>query len=133
MPGRGHSALLWPLPLDRGYYKLFFSWKSGGREHERRIPVAVIDPYLHSDSVFGVNHAPGTDNNCVQLRKAGVVWAREWALNWQQVEPDSAADSFPGVQVGELPKPDPEHIPVRITLTVGLLENANGSKLHPVL
>ena len=94
LPGRGHSALLWPLPLDRGYYKLFFSWKSGGREHERRIPVAVIDPYLHSDSVFGVNHAPGTDNNCVQLRKAGVVWAREWALNWQHVEPEPGQFQF---------------------------------------
>lgn len=94
LPGRGHRELLWPLPLDKGYYNLFFFWESAGREQERRMPVAVIDPYSYRDSVFGVNHAPGTDNNCVHLCKAGVLWAREWALNWQHIEPEPGKFQF---------------------------------------
>lgn len=76
----------WKLPLEKGYYNLWFSWECCGQPYSRKIPVAVVDSYPHQDSVFGVNHAPGTDECCRQLCKAGVLWAREWALNWQHIE-----------------------------------------------
>ncbi len=94
LPAGGQGEVVWPLPLGKGYYNLFVSWESGGRKKEYRVPVAVIEPYSQRDSVFGVNHAPGTDTNCVQLCKAGVVWAREWALTWQHIEPEPGQFQF---------------------------------------
>ena len=94
VPATNRCDLLWPLPLKKGYYNLLVSWESCGQKNCRKIPLAVIDPYVHKDSVFGVNHAPGTDANCHQLGKAGVVWVRGWALKWDHIEPKPGRFDF---------------------------------------
>ena len=101
IPANNNNEYIWPLPLDKGYYNLSVSWESCGQKNVQRIPIAIIDPYSHADSVFGVNHAPGTNNNCRQLCKAGVVWAREWALKWQHIEPKPGQFKF---------EPEDQHI-----------------------
>lgn len=91
----GSASASWDLGIRHpGFYRAEISWTANGRENARDIRLALIHPYEESDSVFGVNHAPPTDAVCRQLRKAGVVWARDWSLNWQHLEPERGKLSF---------------------------------------
>lgn len=77
-----------PLPLSRsGYYRLHASWETGGRRHDRSVPLAVIEAYEDADSIFGVNNAPGNSLLCGPLRLAGVNWVRRWTFYWERIEP----------------------------------------------
>ena len=87
-PANGSARKEWPLPLTApGQYAVRVAWRVGDRSHVRRLPVAIVQRYPHKDSPFGINHAPPTAELCRLLRDAGVVWARDWSLKWQHVEP----------------------------------------------
>jgi len=95
VPGKHGASASWDLGIrNPGYYRARITWTANGRENVRDIRIAVVQPYGSDDSVFGVNHAPPTDIVCRQLRKAGIVWARDWSLNWQHLEPEPGRLSF---------------------------------------
>ena len=77
----------WTLPLAAtGFYRARVSWNLDGAAHSRELRLAVIEPYEPPDSPFGTNHVPTTQEQCRQLRRAGVTWARDWSLNWEWSE-----------------------------------------------
>jgi hypothetical protein len=85
-----------PLQLDTppGFYRAHASWTTEGREHSRTMQLAVIEPYSHTDSPFGLNHGPTTLEACRQIKLAGVTWVRDWAVNWEWAEPQPGTLSF---------------------------------------
>jgi hypothetical protein len=85
------------LPLKvpgKGFYRARVGWKVGAVEHSRTLDLAVVEPYPWDDSPFGINLAPPTPQLCSALKKVGVVWAREWSLDWNQLEPTEGQLSF---------------------------------------
>lgn len=94
-PANGRASLQWPLDLpQQGFFTAKVSWEANGRRHAKALRFAVIEPYKQSDSIFGIDMAPATDQGCHALKKAGLVWAREWATNWQHVEPELGVFEF---------------------------------------
>ena len=84
----GYASIDYPLTIPgKGYYRATITWDADGRDHVRIIKMAVIEPYALKDSCFGVNHAPTTARQLELLSRAGVTWVRNWAHNWQWVEP----------------------------------------------
>ena len=82
----------WALRLDEpGHYTVGVSWRAGGKDHRRTVRMALVPRHRHEDSPFGINHAPPTAELCSLLRAAGIVWARDWSLKWQHVEPRPGA------------------------------------------
>lgn len=95
VPARNAAQAVCPLGIrDKGFYWVAVSWEAGGRKQSRKLRVAVVEPYPHKDSVFGINHAPGTDQLCAVLVKSGTLLAREWSMEWQQIEPAPGAFRF---------------------------------------
>lgn len=86
-----------PLDLPPGFYRAHFSWTESGREHSRVLRLAVIEPFAHADSPFGLNHGPTTAEATRQIRQAGVTWVRDWAVNWEWAEPQPGQRSFAGI------------------------------------
>jgi hypothetical protein len=85
----------WPLGrLDRGFFTVVIEWTTGLLQHQREIRLAVLDPYPWKDSIFGVNHAPVSAELGATLRRAGILWARDWSHNWGQLEPEPGHLSF---------------------------------------
>jgi hypothetical protein len=101
---RPHSTQMaadWTLDLkDPGHYAVDVTWQGAdGKPATRRLYLAIIRPYgdKAADSPFGINHAPPSAELCKLLRQAGVVWARDWSLKWQHIEPESGKfDPTPG-------------------------------------
>jgi len=98
VPGLNHTAKVAgrdefsqeiPLPLPGpGYYRLSAKIVSTGLNQETRFPLAVVHEYSQSDSIFGLNHPPATEELMNQYRRAGVLWGRDWSSDWHQVEPE---------------------------------------------
>ncbi len=86
-----------PLDLPPGFYRAQFSWTESGREQSRVLRLAVIEPFAHADSPFGLNHGPTTAEATRQIRQAGVTWVRDWAVNWEWAEPQPGQRSFAGI------------------------------------
>lgn len=85
----------WPLALtDPGYYQVKFTWRFNNLDHERIFRMAVIEPYHTRQSAFGINHAPTTKAAGKALQEAGLMWARNWSVNWGQLEPVKGQLSF---------------------------------------
>lgn len=88
IPAGGSARTEWAMDwTEPGCYALKASWRVGERAFARTLRAAVIHRYPQADSPFGINHAPPTAELCRLLRDAGVVWARDWSLKWQHLEP----------------------------------------------
>lgn len=88
VPARSRVAESVTLRLPGpGYYKLTARAAGAGVDETMRFPLAVIHEYRSADGLFGMNHPPATAEMLAQMRRAGVVWARNWALDWNEVEP----------------------------------------------
>ena len=94
VPAGGRIVRPLPLDLSPGFYRAHFSWTTEGREHSQAMQLAVIEPYPHEDSPFGLNHGPTTLEACRQIKLAGVTWVRDWAVNWEWAEPQPGKLSF---------------------------------------
>lgn len=96
------STLEKPFALDElghGFFKVRVDWGAGSSLHEREFRLSILDPYPWNDSLFGVNHAPADPRLAVLLQQAGVLWARDWSLDWGQLEPEQGHLSFAGSDV----------------------------------
>ncbi|MDB6168503.1 MAG: hypothetical protein JWM88_1367 [Verrucomicrobia bacterium] len=94
VPAHGRINQPVPLQLSAGFFRVRFSWVAGGRGHSRTLPLAVIEPYAHADSPFGLNHGPTTAEACRQIKLAGITWVRDWSVNWEWAEPEPGKLSF---------------------------------------
>lgn len=69
----------------RGFYRVHLS--INGVEKPRGMRLALIPQYRASDSIFGVNHAwPWAHLERLAVA-AGIGWARDWSIKWQDVQP----------------------------------------------
>src|SRR5690606_28001182 len=88
VPANGRVAVPWSLSVtDKGIYRANFTWTANGQEHEYFTRLALIKPYAHDDSVFGINHPATTVEQHHLLSKGGLRWVRQWSVNWEWVEP----------------------------------------------
>ncbi len=95
VPPHGRLAQDWDLGLeDPGFYRVRATWDANGVSHEATLRLAYIRPYEHDDSVFGMNHSPSTDNLSRHMVRAGALWAREWTMEWEVLEPEQGQFRF---------------------------------------
>ena len=69
----------------RGFYRVTAT--SAAAEVVNDLRVAIIPKYRRTDSIIGINHAYGWDYLARPCVAAGILWARDWSLKWQHVEP----------------------------------------------
>jgi hypothetical protein len=81
-------------PQRRGFLRLHATLKSGSTVQQRKLRLASIPVYDQKDSCFGLNHAFGWPDMLDLCRQAGLVWARDWSLKWQDVEPAKGHFTF---------------------------------------
>ncbi|NIA14285.1 MAG: hypothetical protein GWP08_09395 [Nitrospiraceae bacterium] len=94
-PAESAETIDWDLGLDNlGFYRVVAMWEVNGELHRKTLRIARIESYAHDDSVFGMNHAPSTNEMCRHMRKAGSVYAREWAMEWEDIEPQPGNFTF---------------------------------------
>jgi len=94
-----HQNIKIDIPLGvtgTGFYRVKLFWESGKSQHFEETTLAVTPRYEGQDSPFGINHAMTTVELCWSLQRAGVVWARDWSLDWNQVERQEGNISFAG-------------------------------------
>lgn len=78
----------WPLGIaDTGYYKIRTTYGLNGQTYVQSMRTARIQTYKGADSPFGMNHAPSTNQLCEHMCKAGFLYAREWSMEWERIEP----------------------------------------------
>ncbi len=96
-----------PLALPGpGFYRTRIVAAGKDFRQETRFPMAVINEYKRPDTLFGLNHAPANPDLLDHYRRAGIFWAREWSLDWQEVQPKPGPFDFAEAdrQVGRLEK-----------------------------
>lgn len=99
VPAGDTTEASWPLELgDTGFYRAALEWEAQEHKGSTGLKFAVIEPYGHDDSPFGINHAPTTQELCRSLRAAGVVWARNCAFDWDQIEPEEGRIQYDAVE-----------------------------------
>lgn len=97
IPAHQNVKTVMPLGITGpGFYRVKLMWESGKNQHVEETTLAVTPRYGEKDSPFGINHAMTTPELCRSLQRAGVVWARDWSLDWNQVEREEGNISFAG-------------------------------------
>ena len=94
LPGSTVSSTFTPTFTKQGYYRIHFSWSIGGNAQTKDMIMAYIDGNTAATSPFGINHAPGSSALCAALNTAGVTWARDWSLVWDNIEQTSGSTNY---------------------------------------
>jgi hypothetical protein len=70
----------------------------------RPLRFAIIEPYTKTDSLFGMNHAYPWPHLLDLSKQIGILWYRDWSLQWQYVEPEKGKFDFtePDYQINHL-------------------------------
>ena len=76
----------------RGFYKV--RAVVDGIELPEGLRIAIIPKYQRKDSMFGINHAYGWPALAEAGVNAGILWARDWSMAWQNVEPQKGRFDF---------------------------------------
>ncbi|MDB6168506.1 MAG: hypothetical protein JWM88_1370 [Verrucomicrobia bacterium] len=90
-PGRSVCEEIPVTVPGTGYYRVTAVATAGELHHESSFPMAVVQEYQSPRTLFGLNHAPTNPDLLRQFRRAGIFWAREWSLDWQEVQPKPGA------------------------------------------
>lgn len=77
-----------------GHYRGTISWEINNIKYEKKLKFAYSQQYKFNDSPFAINHAPTTEELCRTLKKIGITWARDWSIDWNQLEPVEGKLSF---------------------------------------
>jgi hypothetical protein len=77
-----------------GFYRVH--WKPTGAllPYPQSVRCALMEPYEHDDSPFGMNHAYGWDFLLRLSKAAGLTWMRDWSVKWHTVEPEQGTWDF---------------------------------------
>ena len=93
LPAGGAEEKVVDLDLaKRGFFKV--RTLVDGKELSDSLRIAVIAKYQQKDSLFGMNHAYGWPTLAEAGVNAGIVWARDWSMAWQNVEPEKGRFNF---------------------------------------
>lgn len=84
-PGQSRSIVFEPPTRQLGFHRIRFALDRAPLPGSVRI--AVVPKRTRKDSLIGVNHARGWPHLLETDTAAGIVWARDWSLQWQHVEP----------------------------------------------
>ncbi len=87
------------LPLEagvtkKGFYRLHVESRNAEVILTRTIRFAIITPYKHADSLFGMNHAYPWPQMLELSKQIGLCWFRDWSLKWNDVEPEKGTFEF---------------------------------------
>lgn len=88
VPAGVRAVAPWELAVaGTGYYRARIRWVANGRECAETVVFSIIQPYLHDDSPFGLNHPAASRKQLELHARAGIRWVRNWSVNWEWVEP----------------------------------------------
>lgn len=82
------------LEGHRGFFRVHWQREGHDYESEQTLRCALIDPYPHADSPFGMNHAYPWDFMLQLCKTAGLTWMRDWSVKWHTVEPRQGTWDF---------------------------------------
>jgi hypothetical protein len=90
------ATVLSPWPL--GFFRVHWAQENA---LPQKVRCARIKPYADADSMFGMNHAFGSEFMLERSHLAGVKWWRDWSDQWQWVQPrqDGFDFSVPDAQI----------------------------------
>jgi hypothetical protein len=93
-----------PGVRSKGFYRLHLRCDEADVVMTRPLRFAIIEPYTKTDSLFGINHAPPWSHLLELSKQIGILWFRDWSLQWQYVEPVKGAFDFtqPDYQINRL-------------------------------
>jgi hypothetical protein len=94
LPGRLLRVPIHSGVQEKGFYRLHLSVGGGQVVLTRPIRFAIIEPYTHSDSLFGMNHAYPWPHLLDLSKQIGLCWFRDWSLKWHDVEPEKGRFDF---------------------------------------
>ena len=89
------------IPIDpgvrsKGFYRVHLSCEGAEVAMTRPLRFAIIEPYTKTDSLFGMNHACPWPHLLDLSEQIGILWFRDWSLQWQHVEPEKGKFEFTG-------------------------------------
>jgi hypothetical protein len=87
------------IPIDpgvrlKGFYRVHLACDGAQVAMTRPLRFAIIEPYTKTDSLFGMNHAWPWSHLLDLSKQIGVLWFRDWSLQWQYVEPEKGKFDF---------------------------------------
>lgn len=78
----------------RGFFRAEWRPENGDVPLPSSLRCAVIEPYSHADSAFGMNHAYPWAFLLDLARQTGLTWMRDWSVKWHTVEPQESTFDF---------------------------------------
>jgi hypothetical protein len=92
--GRTQQRLGGILAGQQGYYR--FRWQRDDRNPTSTpsLRAALLAPYPHANSVFGMNHPYPWRFLLPLCKSAGLTWMRDWSVAWDTVEPKQGKWNF---------------------------------------
>ena len=98
LPVVGHGRHVLPVKGmmrgRRGFYRVEWIPSDGSAPFPQTLRCALIDPYGHDDSPFGMNHAYPWAFMLRLAKQAGLTSMRDWSVKWHTVEPERGAFDF---------------------------------------
>jgi hypothetical protein len=87
------------IPIDpgvrlKGFYRAHLTCDGAQVAMTRPLRFAIIEPYTKTDSLFGMNHAWPWPHLLDLSKQIGILWYRDWSLQWQYVEPEKGKLEF---------------------------------------
>lgn len=87
-PGKRSRVRLTNLLTGRrGFFRVHWQPEGHDSAFRQTLRCALIDPYQHAGSPFGMNHAYPWDFMLQLCKTAGLTWMRDWSVKWHTVEP----------------------------------------------
>jgi hypothetical protein len=83
-----------PGVAQNGFYRLHVESPEAEVALTRPLRFAIVTPYPHSDSLFGMNHAYPWPHLLDLSKEIGLGWFRDWSLKWHDVEPQQGQFAF---------------------------------------
>jgi hypothetical protein len=93
-PSEYATVPLRPGVAQKGFYRLRVESPEAEVALTRPVRFAIITPYPHSDSLFGMNHAYPWPHLLDLSKQIGLRWFRDWSLKWHDVEPQQGQFEF---------------------------------------
>lgn len=103
-PGQTIRMPIDPGVRSKGFYRMHLSCEGAEVAMTRPLRFAIIEPYTKTDSLFGINHACPWSHLLDLSKQIGILWFRDWSLQWQHVEPEKGNFEFtePDYQINRL-------------------------------